>query len=103
MNQHIPEGHSGVKGYSITLRKTVLTKKTVLFEGKPHRKSFDLKNAVISTEYFKLEGEEADVMGFGEYWDVNINGDWITTELQHKKDVDRIVYLLEKIKELAGK
>lgn len=93
MAERIPINHSGVNGYKLTLDGCTLTKETLL-DRDSHSKSFDLHKAHITYNHDQVDDESAEVYGYKDYWDVEINGDWLHTEILKEKDAQNIVYLL---------
>lgn len=99
MDSHIPEMHMSVNGYTLTYSNGILKKTTLIDEGEPHSKTFDMKDAVITADKLKLDPEEAKMYGYKTYYEININGDWIIDGLPGKKDAQYVVKLLESIVE----
>lgn len=99
MNQHIPEGHVSVTGYEITLKNGILDKYTLVDGGESHHKMYSLKNATFQLDHNKFVGEEIEIYGFSNYWDVEIDHQWILSEIQKKEDAKYMISLLKKIQE----
>jgi hypothetical protein len=97
MSNHIPNGHSSVSGYELTLNGTVLNKKTVLMGGDSHSKSFELYNSYITHRRVEMTKRDAEFFGYDEYWEVSIDGSWLHTELLKEKHALIMVEMLKDI------
>ncbi len=103
MDNHIPEGHSSVTGYTLTYSNGILKKRTLVDEeGESHSTSFNMKMAEITADKFKLDGVEAKMLGYKTYYEINIDGAWIIDGLTSKKAAKEVVGILEAIVEAAN-
>lgn len=97
MNKHIPAGHVSVTGYTINIEGCLLAKETLVDGGDNHTVLYQLKDAEFTSERHTLNREEAKMYGFKTYWDVNIDDQWILSEMPVQKDVQELIGLLETI------
>lgn len=99
MNEHIPTNHMSVIGYNIVIKRCKLEKETLVDDNTSHSTSFDLKNAKVSYEALQMDDESAEVYGFKDYWDVEIDGSWFHTELTTEQDAILMVDMLGSIQD----
>ena len=97
LNNHIPFGHSAVSGYTVKLDDLTLTVETHVYDEESHSRTYNLKEASIDIDKYELEEEVVQFYGFSTYWEVSIDGQWISGELEHEKDAKQIASLLKEL------
>lgn len=99
MNTHIPDMNSGIMRFQITVYESNLVIETFTYSenDESYTKEFDLKSGQVTLDKFKLSKEEANAYGYSVYWEVSLGTKFLLSNIESKKDAEKLVELLENV------